>query len=130
MPKANLWGDILMEQELTEQLTDAFQVLENEGGSVCKYVFTSLRNINTNKSARNFRNKRIRPHQMGRKGKEQPGNRYNQNSQKAKKLNVNNCPRLPIGKPRILKKKRTLSLEMTIEEMADEMRFRLWESKL
>jgi len=116
MPKANLWGDILMEQELTEQLTDAFQVLESEGGSVC--------------NARNFRNKRIRPHQMGRKGKEQPGNRCNQNAQKAKKLNVNNCPRLPIGKPRILKKKRTLSMEMTVDEMADEMRFRLWESKL
>ena len=102
-----------------------------EGQFASKYTYFSSR-IKHHNSARNFRNKRIRPHQMqnGRKGKEQPGNRCNQSAQKAKKLNVNNCPRLPIGKPRILKKKRTLSMEMTIEEMADEMRFRLWESKL
>ena len=36
MPKANLWGDILMEQELTAQLEDALGAMETQGGTFCK----------------------------------------------------------------------------------------------
>ncbi|CAG5107459.1 Oidioi.mRNA.OKI2018_I69.chr1.g3336.t1.cds [Oikopleura dioica] len=117
MPKANLWGDILMEQELTAQLEDALGAMETQGGTFC--------------NAKNFRNKRIRPHQMNqcRKGKEQPGNRHNQKPQIVKKLHTG-FPRVEMGVPRILKSKSPLSEEMTSEELTQEIRFRLWEHKL
>jgi len=131
---ADLWSNLLFDEDLSDQLGKLNQSQDNRG--VEAYRNSENHRFMKNDNAKKRKKNRIRPYQKNKDREDDLDKEElilkGKNTKKdinANRENRKDIPDLKVGVKRILKKKREISELDSVEDVAEEIRFRLWEKK-
>lgn len=122
---AEAWSNMLLDNQLATDMDGLTKPIDNRGVEAYRTQDNKLTMKSDN--AKNRKKQRVRPYQIKKEeNKKSKSKKVNNNQQEGKK---NDVPEIAYGVKRELKVKNQITEFHDTEQVAEEIRFRLWERK-